>query len=129
MRPPIEPCLGPAATPWIASGNLLFWNIGVPSPTNLTIAGARCGSAERPRRQLHAGQRRANGGLRRRARRHLTVKWALFASRQLYFLTQVLLSRDQNRWNISLFISKVWLPENIIMAGMRILFPDMKEFS
>jgi hypothetical protein len=47
----------------------------------------------------------------------------------LYFLTQVPLSRDQNRWNISLFISKVWLPENIIMAGMRILFPDMKEFS
>src|ERR1700722_4566126 len=49
MRPPIEPCLGPAATPGMASGNLLFWNIGVPSPTNLTIAGARvCGAPETP---------------------------------------------------------------------------------
>jgi hypothetical protein len=56
-------------------------------------------------------------------------KWTLLTSRQLYFLAQVPLSRGQNRWNISLFVSNVWLPENIIMAGMRILFPDMKEFS
>ena len=35
--------------------------IGVPSPTNLIIAGARCGPVERPRRQPHSGQRRANG--------------------------------------------------------------------
>ena len=35
--------------------------IGVPSPTNLTIAGARYGPAERPRRQPHVGQRRASG--------------------------------------------------------------------
>jgi hypothetical protein len=35
--------------------------VGVPSPTNLTIPSARRGPAERPRRQPHAGQRRANG--------------------------------------------------------------------
>jgi hypothetical protein len=48
-------------TPCIASGNLLFWNIGVPSPTNLTLAGARCGPAERPRRSPMQGSAERTG--------------------------------------------------------------------